>query len=90
MPRGVAAGVHVLLPLPDAVDDMAIATAAESQSIGVRALSPSYLPDAERGTTPARGLILGYSRLPVPRIDDAVAALAHVVRAAKPVDRPVA
>ncbi len=65
VPRGVAAGVHVLLPLPDGADDVAIATAAEAQSISVRPLSPSYLPGAERGTTPARGLILGYARLPL-------------------------
>lgn len=84
VPRGVAAGVHVLLPLPDDADDVAIATAAEARSISVRPLSPTYLPGAERGTTPPRGLILGYGRLPVTRIDDAVAALADVVRAAMP------
>jgi GntR family transcriptional regulator / MocR family aminotransferase len=89
-PRGVAAGVHVLLPLPDDADDVAISAAAEARSISVRALSPSYLPGAERGTTPARGLLLGYARLPVTRIDEAVAALADVVRAATRIDRPAA
>ncbi len=82
VPRGVAAGVHVLVPLPDDADDVAIAEAAAAQSISVRPLSPSYLPDAECGATPARGLLLGYSRLTVTRIDEAVAALAEVVHSA--------
>ena len=60
---------------------MAIADAAAARSISVRPLSPSYLPGAERGATPARGLLLGYARLPATRIDEAVAALAEVVRA---------
>ena len=79
-PRGIAAGVHALLPLPDDADDVAIADAAAARSISVRPLSPSYLPGAERGATPARGLLLGYARLPATRIDEAVAALAEVVR----------
>ena len=81
-PCGAAAGVHVLLPLPDEVDDEAVADAAAAASISVRPLSPSYLHGAERGATPARGLILGYGRLPVGRIDEAVAALAEVIRRA--------
>jgi len=80
-PRGVAAGVHLLLPLPDTADDEAIAAAAEERSISVRPLSPSYMDGAERGTTPAQGLLLGYARLPVTRIDEAVTALAEIVRA---------
>jgi GntR family transcriptional regulator/MocR family aminotransferase len=83
-PRGVAAGVHALLPLPDDAVDLAIEAAAAERSISVRALSPCYLPATERGSTPARGLLLGYGRLPVGRIDAAVAALAEVVRATTP------
>jgi GntR family transcriptional regulator/MocR family aminotransferase len=79
-PLGIAAGVHVLLPLPASIDDESLAAEGARRGINVRALSPSYLPGAERGSTPDRGLLLGYSRLPVPRIDDAVAALAEVVR----------
>lgn len=83
-PRGVAAGVHLLLPLPDAVDDEAVAARAAAAGISVRPLSPNYLPDAERGATPARGLLLGYARLPVMRIEEAAVALATIVRAAMP------
>jgi GntR family transcriptional regulator/MocR family aminotransferase len=72
--------VHVLLPLADDVDDEAVAQAAAEASISVRPLSPCYLPGARRGSTPARGLLLGYGRLPVTRIDEAVAALAEVIR----------
>jgi GntR family transcriptional regulator/MocR family aminotransferase len=79
-PRGVAAGVHLVLPLPDDADDEAIAASASEQSIRVVALSPCYLADANQGTTPARGLLLGYARLPVTRIDEAASALAVVVR----------
>ena len=83
-PLGVAAGVHVVLPLPDDADDVAIAEAAAARSISVRPLSPCYMADTERGSTPARGLLLGYARLPVGRIEEAVTALAEVVRAASP------
>ena len=79
-PRGVAAGVHLLLPLPDHADDEAIAAAAAEQAIRVVALSPCYLAAADQGTTPGRGLLLGYARLPVHRIDEAATALAAVVR----------
>lgn len=82
-PLGAAAGVHVVLPLPDEIDDVAIAAAAAERGIMVRPLSPSYLPGAERGTTPLRGLLLGYARLTLGRIDEAVGELAEVVRAAR-------
>ena len=80
-PRGIAAGVHLLLPLPDHVDDGRISAAAEHAGIRLAPLSPTYLPGAERGSTPDRGLLLGYSRLTPTRIDEAVAALAGVIRA---------
>ena len=38
--QGAAAGLHVLLRLPDAVDDVAIAAAAAERGIGVNPLSP--------------------------------------------------
>ena len=69
--QGAAAGLHVLLRLPDTVDDVALATAAAERGIGVNPLSPmSRLEMTERG------LVLGYSRLTVESIDAAVVALA--------------
>jgi GntR family transcriptional regulator/MocR family aminotransferase len=69
--EGAAAGLHVLLRLPDATDDVSIAAAAAERGIGVVALSPM----AEAGA-PEQGLVLGYGRASVDRVDAAVAALA--------------
>ena len=68
---GAAAGLHVLLRLPDTVDDVAIQAVAAERGIGVNPLSPM-----SRSGAPERGIVLGYSRLTVERIDAAVAALA--------------
>jgi GntR family transcriptional regulator/MocR family aminotransferase len=71
---GAAAGMQLLLRLPDQVDDVAVADAAASRGISVRALSPLHLvPSCERG------LLLGYGRLPGVRVEDAVAALSTVL-----------
>jgi GntR family transcriptional regulator/MocR family aminotransferase len=72
--RGAAAGMQVLLMLPNGADDIAIAQVARSRGIGVSALSPLHL--AER---PERGLLVGYGRLSEPGIDNGVAALSSVV-----------
>ena len=71
-PHGVAAGLHVLLRLPQDVDDVAIQAVAAERGIGVNPLSPM-----SRSGTLERGLVVGYSRLTVERIDGAVAALAE-------------
>ncbi|MGZ9161112.1 MAG: MocR-like pyridoxine biosynthesis transcription factor PdxR [Candidatus Limnocylindrales bacterium] len=75
--EGVAAGLHVLIRLPDDVDDVAVAAAAAERGIGVRPLSPMSLDDEA-----CQGLLLGYGRLTPERIDDAVAALAASLTAA--------
>ncbi|MBA2254523.1 MAG: aminotransferase class I/II-fold pyridoxal phosphate-dependent enzyme, partial [Chloroflexi bacterium] len=72
--HGAAAGLHVLLRLPAQTDDRAVSAAAASHGIRVSALSPMSLVEVAD-----RGLVLGYGRLPVERIDDAVAALAAVL-----------
>jgi GntR family transcriptional regulator/MocR family aminotransferase len=69
--EGVAAGLHVLLRLPDVVDDVALTTAAARLGIGIKPLSSMSLDDE-----PCSGLLLGYGRLRPDAIDDAVAALA--------------
>ncbi len=70
--RGAAAGLHVLLRLPDGVDDVAVQADAAERGIGVNPLSPM-----SRSGVPMRGLVVGYSRLTVERIDAAVSALAE-------------
>ncbi len=70
--EGVAAGLHVLIRLPDEVDDVAVAATAAERGIGVRPLSMmSLVPEAPPG------LLLGYGRLGPERIDAAVTALAE-------------
>ncbi len=72
--EGAAAGLHVLLRLPASVDDGAFARMAASHGIAVRALSPMLLAGGRD-----RGLLLGYGRLPLERIDEAVESLAGVI-----------
>jgi GntR family transcriptional regulator / MocR family aminotransferase len=71
---GAAAGLHLLLRLPDTADDIAIVRDAEARGVRVEALSPMSLVAA-----PERGLVLGYSRLPVERIDEAVRQLEEIL-----------
>jgi GntR family transcriptional regulator/MocR family aminotransferase len=75
-PRGVAAGMQLLLPLPDDTDDLAVADAAAQHSINVSPMSPHHLVPS-----PERGLLLGFGRLPENRIPGAVRALADVLAA---------
>lgn len=73
---GAAAGMHLLVALDPAVDDAAIVADADERGIRIRALSPMHLEPS-----PERGLLLGYGRLAEGQIDEAVDALAAVVRA---------
>ena len=79
---GAAAGMQLLLRLPDQVDDVAVANVAAFQGISVRALSPLHLAPSRQ-----RGLLLGYGRLTESRIEDAVVALASVLVEAGAVSR---
>jgi hypothetical protein len=72
--QGAAAGMQLLLSLPDGTNDVAITQIAGSQGIGLQALSPLHLvPRRERG------LLLGYGRLHDVRIEPAIDALASVL-----------
>jgi GntR family transcriptional regulator/MocR family aminotransferase len=73
--HGAAAGLHVLLRLPDRVDDIAVARSAAMRGVRIEALSPMSLVAA-----PERGLVLGYSRLAAERIDGAVDGLVEILR----------
>jgi GntR family transcriptional regulator / MocR family aminotransferase len=72
---GAAAGLHVLLRLPDDADDVAVVGAVAKRGVRVEALTPMSLVGA-----PDRGLVLGYSRLPAERMEEAVTLLADVMR----------
>jgi GntR family transcriptional regulator / MocR family aminotransferase len=71
---GAAAGMQFLLPLPDGADDVGLAAAAAASGVGVGALSPSHLARSD-----ARGLLLGFGRLPEHKIAPAVDALWQVL-----------
>jgi GntR family transcriptional regulator / MocR family aminotransferase len=72
--EGVAAGVHVLLLLPEGVEDVAVADAAERLDVRVPPLSRFALTAPRRG-----GLVVGYGRMHEDALDPAVAALARAV-----------
>jgi GntR family transcriptional regulator/MocR family aminotransferase len=81
--EGAAAGLHLVLRLPDDVDDRAVATAAAEAGIRVRALSDLSLTRAAD-----RGLLLGYGRMGEEKVHAAVRALASVLRAGGAKIRP--
>ena len=76
---GVDAGLHVVLRLPDEVDDHEATDRCRAAGVAVSPLS-AYAVDS-----PVRGLVLCYAGLPESRADDAVRLLASVVR---PVEAP--
>ena len=73
--EGVAAGVHLVLRLPDGVSDVAIAKEAERAGIRVPALSAFRLTPSDGG-----GLVIGYGRLHESAVEPAAWALGAVIR----------
>jgi GntR family transcriptional regulator / MocR family aminotransferase len=73
-PGGVAAGLHLVVPLPPRADERAILDRARAQGIGLYGLSEHRV----RPGPPA--LLLGYGRIAEPAIDAAAAELAAAVR----------
>ena len=72
---GVAAGLHLVLRLPDRVDDMAIAADLDRAGIRVAPLSSFFVAAPEQ-----TGLVIGYGRLHESAADRAVRTLGAVVR----------
>ena len=68
--EGVEAGLHVVLRLPDDVDDLDLVTCLARRGLAASPLS-AYAVDA-----PVRGLVLCYAGLPETAADDAVRVLA--------------
>jgi GntR family transcriptional regulator/MocR family aminotransferase len=75
--EGVAAGLHVLVRLPDGLDDERVAREAERDGLRVEPLSESALDRSG-----ANGLVLGYGGVHESAIEPAVAALAAAIRRA--------
>ena len=81
---GVAAGLHVMVQLPDSDNEQAIQAAAHDRRVELETMG-DYRPDTA-GRPPA--LLLGYAQLPEPSIRAGVGELAKAVHAARtwPVD----
>lgn len=71
--EGVDAGLHVVLRLPDDVDDLDVVTALAGRGLAASPLS------AYAVATPVRGLVLCYASLPETGADAAARVLAEVV-----------
>lgn len=70
------AGIHLLLRLPEGVDDAALGEAARTNGLGVTPLSPHYFKQ------PRAGLLLGFGAMNEDRLAQAVERLAPLVRQA--------
>lgn len=71
---GVDAGLHLVIRLPDRLDDAGLVDRLRHQGIGVRPLSAFCLD------SPARGLVLGYSRLPETQADQVAQVISRALR----------
>lgn len=67
--EGIAAGLHLVVFLPDDLDDTALAANAATEGIAVQPLS------AHRFTPGRPGLVIGYGPHPAPRLDAAIKTL---------------
>jgi GntR family transcriptional regulator/MocR family aminotransferase len=74
--EGAAAGVHLVLALPDPLDTERLTAATAAHGVAASSVE-SY---ARRPPAAARRLVLGYGRLPTPSVRPAVAALAAALR----------
>ena len=74
--EGVDAGLHVVLRLPDEVDDLELVTALEARGVAVSPLSAYGIE------VTLRGLVLCYAGLPESQAAAAVRRIAEVVRSA--------
>ena len=72
--EGVEAGLHVVLRLPDDVDDLDVVTRLEQLGLAASPLS------AYAVATPVRGLVLCYAGLPETQADAALQAVAAALR----------
>jgi GntR family transcriptional regulator/MocR family aminotransferase len=77
--RGIAAGLHATVELPDDYDEQAVLEHARARRIDLTTMHDFWV---ESGSGPPT-LLVGYGQLPEPAIDTAVSELAGAVRAAR-------
>ncbi len=78
---GIDAGLHVVLRLPDGLDDVAVAVTAEQ--LGVRTTPVSAQFAGDQGP---RGLVCGYACLPESTAGEVATVIATAVRQVLAVD----
>ena len=78
--EGAAAGVHLVLALPYALDPVALRKATAAHGVAAETIAANHRVPPPPG--PA-ALVLGYGRVPTAGVDAAVAGLAAALRAAR-------
>jgi GntR family transcriptional regulator/MocR family aminotransferase len=76
--RGIAAGLHVTVELPDGYDERKILAEAHARGIALTTMGEFWIEPSSGPPT----LLVGYGQLPEPAIPAAVGELARAVRAA--------
>ncbi len=76
--EGIAAGLHLLVRLPDGVDDAHLADQARDAGIHVQPLSQ------HRFAPGPPGLVIGYGPHPTPRLEHAIATLGTILSRSRP------
>ena len=72
--EGIAAGLHLLVRLPEHVDDAEVAARARAVGVSVHPLSQ------HRFAPGSPGLVIGYGPHPIPRLQRAIEALGTIIR----------
>ena len=73
-PAGVAAGLHLVVHLPERLDEAAVVAAARARGVGLQGVA------AHRMAPGPPALLLGYGRIAEPAIERGVRALADSLR----------
>ncbi|MFC8599681.1 PLP-dependent aminotransferase family protein [Isoptericola sp. NPDC057191] len=81
---GLAAGLHVVLGLPDGVAATAVVRAAAARDVAVADVRRYRVTAAALPGAPAEALVVGYGNLADARLGEAVTGLAAAVRSVRP------
>ncbi|GAA4208155.1 PLP-dependent aminotransferase family protein [Streptosporangium oxazolinicum] len=77
--RGVAAGLHATVELPEDYDEHAILDQARRRGVTLMTMRDFWIPPG----TGAPTLLLGYAQIPIPAIPTAVLALTDAIRSTR-------
>jgi GntR family transcriptional regulator/MocR family aminotransferase len=86
-PRGIAAGLHLLLPLPSSLDEKDVVDLAASEDLALLGLSESWQSATARPAL-APGLVIGYGTPSEGAYPAAVTVLIRVLRRSLAADPP--